>query len=150
MLKTLILASAALVAAPALAQDTTTQDTATQSPATESTAPAQQNAPAAPTTADSTSAQTSATAQAAGPDQIAQIVETEFPTYDKDSSSDLNQEEFGAWMVALRTASEPGVNAQSAEVKTWTGQAFASADADKSSTVTKAELTSFLSKGQAS
>lgn len=144
MLKSVILATAAIIAAPVMAQDTVNQ------PATQDSTMSSQPTPTEPVTGDTSATQPATTAQPAGPAQIAQIVDAEFPTYDKDSSSDLNKEEFGAWMIALRTASEPGVDAQSAEVKTWTGQAFASADADKSSTVTKAELTSFLAKGQAS
>lgn len=85
--------------------------------------------------------------QAASASQIAQIVNAEFPTYAKTSQSELTKGEFGQWMVALRSASEPGVNAQSAEVRTWTDQAFASADTDQSGKVTKTELTTFLSQG---
>ena len=83
----------------------------------------------------------------AGADQVAQVVEAEFPTYDKDADGELKSEEFGQWMVALRSASDPSTDAQSAEVKTWVDGAFASADADKSDTVSKIELTGFLSQG---
>ncbi len=72
---------------------------------------------------------------------------TEFPSYDKDSNGALSETEFASWMVALKTASDPTTKAESAEVKKWIGQAFASADADKSKSVSKTELTGFLSQG---
>ena len=50
-------------------------------------------------------------------------------------------------MKKLRAATEPGVDPESADVKTWIGQAFAAADADKSGAVNKTELTGFLSRG---
>ena len=84
---------------------------------------------------------------AATPTQIAQIVEQEFPTYDSDQNGDLNQAEFGAWMKKLRAATDPSADVESAEVKTWIDQAFASADGDKSGGVNKTELTDFLSRG---
>jgi Ca2+-binding EF-hand superfamily protein len=79
--------------------------------------------------------------------QIGQIVETEFPKYDADRDGEIDQAEFGKWMVALRRATDPATDPQSAEVQTWLGQAFASADSDKSNKVSKAELTAFLAKG---
>jgi len=83
----------------------------------------------------------------ATPSQIAQIVDKEFPTYDGDANGDLNEAEFSAWMKKLRAATEPTVDTESAEVKTWIGQAFAAADGDKSGAVNKTELTGFLSRG---
>src|SRR3546814_9614446 len=79
--------------------------------------------------------------------QVAQIVNQEFPTYDADTSGDLNQTEFATWMTRLRTATDPTVDPQSEQVKSWIGQAFAAADADKSGAVSKEELTGFLSRG---
>lgn len=169
MLKPILLASAMMISAPVLAQDKAPA-TATM-PESQATAPAQdatpQSAPADTTAQDSTAAaeadakmmqqpaqtaeaapaQDSAQPQQASATQIAQIVETEFPTYDGDKDGQITKDEFGKWMVALRSASEPGMNAESAEVKTWVGNAFATADADKSTKVSKVELTSFLSKG---
>ena len=78
---------------------------------------------------------------------LAQIVDQEFPTYDGDKNGDLNEAEFGAWMKKLRAATDPSADVESAEVKTWIGQAFASADGDKSGGVNKTELTGFLSRG---
>lgn len=171
MLKPILLASAMIISAPALAHDMATQSTT--APGAQSTAPATAGTaptdPAASMTQDSTATQAAdpATSAAADPAtsaqaapaesagqpqqasaaQIAQIVETEFPNYDGDKDGEITQDEFGKWMVALRSASDPSTNAQSAEVQTWVGQAFASADMDKSTKVSKTELTSFLAQG---
>ena len=109
---------------------------APQTPVATTPAPAQEAAattPAAPAAASAT--------------QIAQVVNTEFPSYDKDSNGDLSKAEFGTWMVALKTASDPSTKAADASTQTWVGNAFASADTDKSSAVSKDELTKFLSQG---
>lgn len=131
--------STAAPAATAPAQTAPAQSAATTAPAP--AAPAQ----AAP--AQSAAAEP-ATQPASTGDQVAQIVNNEFPTYDKDSTSSLNKDEFGSWMVALRSASDPSANAASAEMKTWVAQAFTSADANKDSAVSKDELTGFLSQGK--
>ena len=168
MLKQVLLIGAAAISFPALAQEAppspgTTPPTeqpeaapmpdsapapidttapAPTEPATDTMAPASeapaQTAPASP--ASSSSA-------AATPAQIAQIVETEFPTYDGDKSGDLSAAEFGAWMKKLRTAQDPAVDPESADVKSWIDQAYGAADADKSGSVTKEELVAFLSRG---
>lgn len=157
MMKRILLASAVLMSTPAFAQDAVPAQT---------TAPAPQEAPAAPATtaADPSVAATQAapatqpdpatqtaqtTAEAGQPasgTQIAQIVEAEFPKYDKAGKGELTEKQFGEWMVALRSASEPGVTADKPEVKSWIKQAFAQADKDKSKAVSKAELTSFLTQ----
>lgn len=103
--------------------------------------------PAPPAGEATTTAQSAPSGTAATPTQVAQIVNTEFPTYDADSSAELSEVEFGTWMKKLRAASEPTVDVESAEVKTWIGQAYGAADADKNGTVSKEELTAFLSKG---
>ncbi len=57
----------------------------------------------------------------------------------------------GDYTVSIKSWSTPGaeptVDTESAEVKTWIGQAFAAADGDKSGAVNKTELTGFLSRG---
>lgn len=105
-----------------------------------------QAAQAAPTDPAAAPVQTAAQ-PATKADQIAQVVSTEFPSYDKDSSGSLNESEFGSWMVALKTASDPTTKAESAATKTWVNQAFASADTDKNKSLSKTELTGFLTKG---
>ncbi|QHL91288.1 calcium-binding protein [Sphingomonas changnyeongensis] len=99
MLKSLMLASAALIAAPAVAQDATT-------PA----APQSTSSPTSPTSMPTDTAQTGA-AQAVAPiepqpgaaaDPVAATVAAEWATYDADGSGSLSRSEFTKWMVALR------------------------------------------------
>lgn len=197
MMKTLLMAGAAMIATPVIAQEMQASPQAGTNTQATATAPLPQQAPMADSAADATTsatdeavtasadssaaapaqtapaqtapAQSAATAAPAAPaqaapaqsaaaqpapqpastgDQVAQIVNNEFPTYDKDSTSSLNKDEFGSWMVALRSASDPSANAASAEMKTWVAQAFTSADANKDSAVSKDELTSFLSQSK--
>ncbi len=163
MLKYALLAGAMTIAAPVLAQmapqtatnpapAATTTPVAPATPATTTdAAPATtQAAPASPTTAAPAAPQTATAAPAEQPatgSQVAQVVDAEFPTYDKDSDGKLSQTEFSAWMVALKTKSDPATKADSPETKKWNTAAFAQADADKSKSVGKDELTAFLSKG---
>jgi hypothetical protein len=86
-------------------------------------------------------------AAATGATQVAQVVDTEFPTYDKNSDTNLDKKEFGAWMVALKTASDPSTKATDPATVKWVSGAFASADTDKSGAVSKGELTNYLSQG---
>jgi len=161
MLKQMLLIGVAAISFPALAQETppsgddmapTEQmptnpapDTATP-PVDPSTTPTDPTTPPSdPTTPPAGEATTEP--GAATPDQVAQIVNQEFPTYDADASQELNENEFATWMKKLRTATDPTVDPESEQVKSWIGQAFAAADADKSGGVTKEELTGFLSRG---
>lgn len=126
---------------PAPTDPTPAPDASSTPPAADTTAqPAPAGNPAATTQPAPSSAPATAT-------QIAQIVEKEFPTYDGDKNGELNESEFAAWMKKLRSATEPGIDTESEAVKTWVGQAFAAADADKSTGVNKTELTGFLSRG---
>ena len=152
MLKYAFLAGAMAFASPALAQDmpvqnatdardaAMSQDTSppgdpTMTPAPESDVEAE---------AESTLSADASTTESATPAQIEQLVETQFATYDKDASGELNEDQFGEWMVALRSASEPNLQPDAPDTESWIGQAFAQADADKSSGVSKTELTGFL------
>lgn len=76
----------------------------------------------------------------------AEIINREFGSYDKDGDGGLNSAEFNAWMVALKTASDPTTDAASPATRTYLSEAFTQADADKSKTVSKTELTAFLSQ----
>lgn len=165
MLKQVLLIGAAAISFPALAQEAPPSPGATPPTEQPEAAPMPDSAPApADTTApaptepatDTMAPASEAPAQtapapsssaAATPAQIAQIVETEFPTYDGDKSGDLSAAEFGAWMKKLRTAQDPAVDPESADVKSWIDQAYGAADADKSGSVTKEELVAFLSRG---
>lgn len=154
MLKQMLLIGAAAASFPALAQTTAPAADPMAPPAASEPAPAPESTmPTTPAPAPDASAPPAATdaapsgAAAATPTQIAQIVDKEFPTYDADANGDLNEAEFSSWMKKLRAATEPGVDTESADVKTWIGQAFAAADGDKSGAVNKTELTGFLSRG---
>jgi hypothetical protein len=169
MLKTAMIVSALAISAPVLAQEAPVQSAPqTTSPAQststgQSVTPADPNAPVATAVAPSADATVDPTAQPAAPaqtadaataatpatgaSQIAQVVDSEFPTYDKNADSNLDKAEFSAWMVALKSATDPSTKATDPATKTWVNGAFASADTDKSKSVSKAELTTYLSQG---
>lgn len=166
MLKYALLAGVMTIASPALAQQTTntapTQATTQSAPQTQAPAgsPATDAQPAAtpmdsataaaaPADATQTAAAQPATTQpATGADQVASVVETEFPTYDANKDGKLEKAEFASWMVKLKQASDPKATATDAKTKSWVNSAFAQADKDKSKSVSKPELIGFLSQGQ--
>ncbi|WP_010186148.1 EF-hand domain-containing protein [Sphingomonas sp. PAMC 26605] len=152
MVKSALLATALALATPAFAQDAP--------PATE---PAPQSAPTAvdqavPATQSSAARDAAIPASIVAPEAEAaakpaaagtpagDIINREFAGYDKDGDGVLNAAEFDAWMVALKKASDPTTDASAPETKSYLAKAFAQADADKSKTVSKAELTAFLSQ----
>ncbi len=142
MLKFAMLAGAALVAAPVLAQTTTAspQALAPGGAATGQAAPSG-------TPADSVPMQSAAREQPATGSQVAQVVDTEFPTYDKNGDGKLSAAEFSGWMVALKSKTDPTTKPDAPETKKWVSAAFAQADADKNKSLTKTEVTSFLTQG---
>lgn len=146
MMKYAFLGAAMMVSAPVLAQ--VTPAPAQTTPATPQAAPATTSDPAqtAQPTAD-VSVSTQGQVQANG-SQIAQVVDTQFPTYDKDGDGKLNKAEFAQWMVALKSQTDPSTKTEAPATKKWVGSAFAQADTDKDKTVSKTELTGFLSQGQ--
>lgn len=157
MLKHMLLAGAVAISFPALAQNQPVEDPTAPPPpeqsepvpSTTEPAPIPESAPPAdpaPETAAPT-AEPAPSGTAATASQVAQIVDQEFPTYDADANGNLSETEFAAWMKKLRAATDPSVDTESDDVRTWIGQAFAAADADKSGGVDKAELTNFLSRG---
>lgn len=81
------------------------------------------------------------------PAEVATIIAQEFPAYDKDRDGALSQNEFGEWMVKLKTIADPASTANEAATKTWVNAAFAQADTDRSKSLTLGELTGFLSQG---
>ena len=149
MFRQMLLIGAAAVSFPALAQETPPADdgamTPTEQTPTDPMAPAPDTA--TPPSDPATAAEPAPSEGAATPEQVAQIVNQEFPTYDTDATQELNETEFATWMKKLRTATDPTVDPESEQVKSWIGQAFAAADVDKSGGVTKEELTGFLSRG---
>ncbi len=163
MLKYVFLASAMTMAAPAIAQQaqTTPQTAPATAPEPAGTAdPAATTAPTGAATAAQTdpAAAISAPAQTAEtptsdpaaqpaaqgtnqPDQVAAILDSEFPTYDKDKSGSLNKAEFATWMDTLKAKADPSAKPD----KAWNAAAFRKADTDKSASVSKTELATFLS-----
>jgi hypothetical protein len=140
MLRLITAVSILAIAAPAMAQD------AAPGPSEQPSAESQPEAPApAPAAEPAASAVPAALSKE---DTVKQVVETEFPTYDADSSGDLNTAEFNLWLTALKGKSDEAKGATqpkpAAEMNTWLKGAFAKADTDKSKNVSKAELQSFL------
>jgi EF hand len=132
MIRDLILSSALLIAAPAIAQETAV---VAGSSVSSSTAPASPAQGPAPSPANS----------------IASIVDTEFPAYDANNDGQLDKAEFARWMVALKDQEmkSTGKVLTPAEVSAWADGAFNTADTDKSISVSKPELITYLSGGAA-
>ncbi|MCT8001775.1 EF-hand domain-containing protein [Sphingomonas sanguinis] len=148
MMKYAILGAVMMASAPVLAQTMTAPGQTSPAPAQDATAtttdPAQATQPVTdPAAATPAQGQVQATGS-----QIAQVVDTQFPTYDKDGNGQLSKAEFAQWMVALKSQTDPSTKADAPATKKWVGTAFAQADTDKSKTVSKTELTGFLSQGQ--
>lgn len=157
MLKYALLGAAMAIGAPALAQTqtTTAPATTTQAPPADAQAPAASTeaAPAADAATqaapvDATAAPTdTAAAPAAQPvpaEQAASVIDQQFATYDTDTDGKLNQTEFSAWMVALKSQTDPKTDANAPATKTWNKAAFTQADKDKSKSISKAEIAGFL------
>lgn len=123
--------TSAVPAAPASSPMTADSQTQTTAPTPAAPAPNAQAADATPANAGA---------------QVAEVVNGEFGTYDKNKNGSLSKAEFGTWMTALRTKADPSLKDDAAN-KAWVAQAFSQADTDKSGTVSKDELTNFLSQG---
>ena len=80
---------------------------------------------------------------------VAAIVEREFPAYDGNSDGQLDKAEFSRWMVALKDQElkASGKTMPPTDVTAWVDGAFVTADADKSVTISKPELISYLNGG---
>lgn len=80
--------------------------------------------------------------------QVNQIVDAEFASYDGDGDGNLTKAEFAKWIIAMRDAAQT----QGAELPTldkaskdkWANAAFTSADTDKSRKISKVEMSSYL------
>ena len=148
MMKYAFLAGAMMASAPVFAQEATAPGQNSPAPAQSTPATAADPTQAAqPATDPAATTPAQGQVQATG-DQIAQVVDTQFPTYDKDGDGKLNRAEFGQWMVALKSQTDPSTKADAPATRKWIGTAFAQADTDKDKTVSKTELTGFLSQGQ--
>lgn len=145
MIKALLLTATMMAAAPVMAQETAPQPQ--PGAPTEATAPSQPETAAEDVvTTDAPPAGDTATADAAtatnSADTVAQVVEAEFASYDGDADGELTQTEFARWMTALR-ASQPGGTGEG-DSASWANAAFAQADTDSNSKVSRGELTTFL------
>lgn len=150
MLKYAMLAGAVLIAAPVLAQTTTAspQASAPSGGVAAQTSPSgAMTTPQSGTPTDPVPMQSAAREQPATGSQVAQVVDSEFPTYDKNGDGKLSAAEFGGWMVALKTKTDPTTKPNAPETKKWISAAFAQADSDKNKSLTKTEVTSFLTQG---
>jgi Ca2+-binding EF-hand superfamily protein len=137
-MKTLLIAVSALaLTTPALAQmepsPSTSQPTTPQLPGT---APVDQSAMGTTDTATTPAA----------PSDPKALIASEFPSYDKDANGALSKTEFAAWMGALKAKTgEPAM--KPAEMTKWSDGAFATADKDKNTAVSLAELQNYLTAG---
>lgn len=139
-MKTLLIAVSALaLTTPALAQ----MEPSPNMPQSTTTTPqSPTTVPVDPSTAETTTT----TAIPAAPSDPKALIASEFPSYDKDANGALSKTEFAAWMGALKSKSgEPAMPA--AEMTKWSNGAFATADKDKSTSVSLAELTTYLTAG---
>lgn len=141
MLKFTAISIAALAASAAVAQ--------VPDPSASSAAPAQgqpstagQASPAQPASPGDTAA---TTGTASSP--VAAIVDSGFPTYDKDKSGSLSAPEFKQWIADLKTQEQTseGKPADAAAANQYAGTAWKAADKNKDGKVSKDELTAFLS-----
>ncbi len=150
-------------AAPAAPQTVKAKPAATPAQPAEPATPAKPATPAEPGTAaaePAAPATPAAPAQAATPAnpaadparvaQVEKLVSAEFGNYDADKNGELSETEFASWVITLRDKAESAAanaNAPKLDVaaKTqWAKQAFAQADADKSTKVSKTEMSTFL------
>jgi hypothetical protein len=128
----------ALATIPALAQQAEPMAPAAPTPQSAPDAPIEPAPPADPAAAPSTADREA---------KVAQLVDTEFPTYDADKNGELSQAEFSKWVMALHSKAEASGGAamkDAAAKEKWAKDAFAQADADKSKKISKAEMSKFL------
>ena len=145
MLRTVLFSTALAITAPAIAQEAATPQQGTTPTAPAQTPPAQPDAATQPGAA----AQPQAASPSSQANTVASIVDSEFPAYDLNKDGQLDKAEFSKWMVALKDQEmkATGKTLPPAEVTAWAEGAFATADADKSTSVSKPELVSFLGGG---
>ncbi|AMK18590.1 MULTISPECIES: EF-hand domain-containing protein [Sphingobium] len=126
MFRGLIISTALLSAMPALAQE------------------ASSPRPSSPQTEATTSTPSPA-------DSVASIIDAEFPAYDANNDNMLDKAEFSRWMLALKDQEmkSSGQKLAPPEITAWADGAFTTADKDKSMAVSKTELISYLSGGEA-
>lgn len=140
-MKNLMIAVSVLaLSTPAMAQ----MESATPGVSTQAT-PMTQTLPVDHAVAPTTTTDTTPTTAVQTADPKA-LIASEFPAYDKDTSGTLDKTEFASWMSALKAKTNAKPMA-AAEMTKWSDGAFATADKDKSKTVTLAELQTYLTQG---
>jgi hypothetical protein len=147
MLKLVSISIAALAASSAFAQ-VVDPAAPSASPSTAAPSAAQPGAvdPAAPAQPGSTAADPAAST-GAGASPVAAVIDSQFPTYDKDKSGTLSGPEFKQWIADLKAQemTSEGKPADPAVAKQYAATAWKAADKNKDGTVSKDELTAFLS-----
>lgn len=118
-------------------------------PAANQAMPGTQPVPAdRPLPGDTSSAAPPSAAEAAQPtprpDPAKLPVEAQFARYDANGDGVLDRNEYGSWLVALRTAKEAEFKADSPESRSWIESSFTAADADRDDKVSREELIAFL------
>lgn len=145
-------ATGATSAVPASTTATPAASTTAATPAAATGATVTQATDATVGTTTASGAAATGTAAVSNPTSaVSAVIDSQFATYDGDKSGDLSQAEFAKWLTALKTAElkASGKTMTAAEIGQWSSGAFVTADTDKNSIVTKAELTTFLSGGSA-
>lgn len=137
MVRTFLLTAALAITAPAMAQ--------TAPVPADGAMPTTPATPAAPASPQAATPATPANPAAS----VASIVDAEFPAYDANKDGQLDQAEFTRWMVALKSQEmkATGSTLPAEQVTAWASGAFTTADKDKSISVSKPELVSYLSGG---
>jgi len=142
MIRMFLFSTALAVSAPAMAQMTPPADQGATPASPDATMPSD---PAM--TQDAQPEQAAPAEPATGANAVAQIVESEFPAYDSNKDGQLDQAEFSRWMLALKDQEmkATGQTLPPEQVTAWANGAFTTADADKSTSVSKPELITYLS-----
>lgn len=141
MLKLTAMSIAAMAATAAVAQ-VSDPSASSASPAQGQPTTADQASPAQPASPGDPAATTSAPSS-----PVAAVIESGFPTYDKDKSGSLSAPEFKQWIADLKTQEQTseGKPADAAAANQYAGTAWKAADKNKDGKVSKDELTAFLS-----
>jgi Ca2+-binding EF-hand superfamily protein len=143
MLKFTALSIAALAASTAYAQTpeaAPTADPSAGAPATEQSA--QPGAAIDP----GAGAPTAQAAPSANHAQVVAVVDAGFPKYDADKDGKLSEAEFKQWIADLKAQemASSGKPADPATVSQYANAAFAAADRNKTGSVTKQDMITFL------
>lgn len=78
------------------------------------------------------------------PDPAKLPVDAQFARTDANGDGVLDKAEYGAWLVALRTAKEADFKGDSADARVWIDSSFTATDTDRDQKVSRDEWTRFL------